>query len=323
MLSRAIRDPAFRWTFVVRGLFPKSAPVARALGDAAVRVTTRHPRDADVVFFPCGTFLRSALPAVVTIMDCVPFAFPAADARIRETEQRPFRVIAATARRIIVPSRDTAREVERWLGVEPERIVLAPLAADPVFRPGPPTPLPAALRGRRYVLCVGEHDARKNTATLAAAFARAFPRGEVALVFTRRPPRPAEGALIVDAPDDAALLALYRGAALVVIPSLSEGFGLTLLEALACGVPALAARTGALPEVGADAAAWVDDPRDPEAWAERLRALLADAGTLAALAAAGPSQAATFSWERCTAQTLAVLRDAATRDGRCSPVPRC
>ncbi len=161
----------------------------------------------------------------------------------------------------------------RWLGVEPERIVVTPLAVDDVFAPVarrqrwaganrgaiPGAGLPAALRGKRYVLNVGAHDERKNTATLSAAYERAFPNGEVALAFTRRPPRLPRGGVVVELPDDAALAALYRGAALVVLPSPYEGFGLPLLEAMACGAPVLAARAGALPEVGGDAAAWVDD----------------------------------------------------------------
>jgi glycosyltransferase involved in cell wall biosynthesis len=312
VLSRAIRDPGFRWTFVVRSLLPRRGPVASALGGAAVTVAGRVPRDADVVWFPWnGTFLRSSAPAVATVHDCAPFAFPASDARRRATEQEPFRRTAATARRILVQSAYTAGEVERWLGVDVRRIVVTPLAADPVFSPGPPEALPAALGGRRYVLCVGAHDARKNTATLVAAFEQAFPAGDVALAFTRRPAELPPGSVVVDAASDRTLVALYRGAALVVVPSLSEGFGLTLLEALACGAPALAARTGALPEVGGDAAAWIDDPLSTDLWARRLRALLDDPAERARLASGGPARAATFSWERCTAQTLAVLCDVA------------
>jgi alpha-1,3-rhamnosyl/mannosyltransferase len=161
------------------------------------------------------------------------------------------------------------------------------------------------------VLHVGAHDERKNTATLIAAFARAFPAGDVALAFTRRPPSLPAGSVVIDAPDDAALAALYRGAALVAVPSTYEGFGFPLLEAMACGAPVLAARAGALPEVGGDAAAWVDDAHDAAAWADALRALLGDEAARTALAARGPARAATFSWERCTAQTMAVLAEVA------------
>jgi glycosyltransferase involved in cell wall biosynthesis len=312
VLSRAVTDPAFRWTFVVRDLFPRRAPIARAVASDTVTVARRIPRDADVAWFPWnGTFMRTSVPAVATVHDAAPFAFPAADARRRATEQNPFLATANSARRILVQSQFTAGEVELRLGVNAERIVVTPLAVDAAFAPGRAEPLPAELRERRYILHVGAHDERKNTATLVAAYERAFPAGDPALAFTRRPPVLPRGGLVVDARDDGALAALYRGAALVVVPSTYEGFGFPLLEALACGTPALAARAGALPEVGGDAAAWVDDAHDAAAWAAALRALLSDDATRATLAARGPAQAATFSWERCTAQTLAVLREVA------------
>jgi len=311
VLPLALRDPAFRWTMVVHDLFPNRRAIAQAAG-GEVAVARRVPRDADVVWFPWnGTFLQTDVPSVATVHDAAPFAFPAADPRVRAREQDPFLLTAARARRILVQSAFTASEVESRLGVAPERIVITPLGIDPVFTPGALDALPAALRARRYVLNVGAHDPRKNTATLIAAFAQAFPAGEVALVFTHAPPTMPPGALVVTAHDDAMLVALYRAAALVALPSTYEGFGLPLLEAMACGTPVLAARAGALPEVGGDAAAYVDAPLDDGAWTDALRTLLADEGERAALAQRGLARAATFSWQRCTAQTLAVLREVA------------
>jgi glycosyltransferase involved in cell wall biosynthesis len=314
VLSRALREPGFRWTFVVRNVFPKRAAFARAVGASSVTVTRRVPRDADVVWFPWnGTFLRTTAPTVATVHDAAPFAFPNPNPRIRETEQGPFRTTAATARRILVQSSFTAAEVRRWLGVEPERIVVTPLAVDPAFRPGRTDVLPAALRGRRYVLHVGAHDPRKNTATLVAAHERAFPDGAVTLAFTRTPPVLPRGGVVIEARDDATLAALYHGAALVAVPSTYEGFGFPLLEAMACGAPVLAARAGALPEIGGDAAAYVDEAHDAQAWSTALRQLLDDDDARASLAARGLARAASFSWERCTAETLAVLRATAKR----------
>jgi glycosyltransferase involved in cell wall biosynthesis len=251
------------------------------------------------------------VPAVATIHDCTPFAYPASGARVRAREQGPFRRTAATAARILVQSEYTAGEVERWLGVERARITVTPLAADAAFAPGTLDALPALLRERPFVLCVGAHDERKNTPTLIAAFERAFAPGEMTLVFTRAPATLPRDARVVDAHADRTLAALYRAATIVTVPSVSEGFGLPLLEALACGAPALAARTSALPEVGGDAAMWVDDARDVDAWTRALRALAGDANARERLAALGPSQAARFSWDRCTAQTIATLREAA------------
>jgi alpha-1,3-rhamnosyl/mannosyltransferase len=324
VLSRAVRDPGFRWTLVVRDLFPRRAAVVRTIGAERDEVgVARHvPRDADAVWFPWnGTFLRTDVPSVATVHDAAPFAYPAADPRRRATEQSPFLATANSARRILVQSEFTAREVEQRLGVDAARIVVTPLAADPVFTPRGTRAdaLPEELRGKRYVLHVGAHDERKNTATLIAGFERAFAdengagagSGHVVLAFTRKPSSMPRRAVVVDASDDAALAALYRGAALVAVPSTYEGFGFPLLEAMACGAPSLAARAGALPEVGGDAAAYVDEPLDADAWAHALRSLLGDDASRAELAARGPLRAAEFSWERCTAQTLAVLREVA------------
>lgn len=313
VLTRALHDDRVRWTFVVRDLFPNRRAIARALGAAPgeLAVTNRVPRDAGVVWFPWnGTFLETQVPSVATVHDAAPFAFPAADPKVRAREQGPFLKTAATARRILVQSHFTASEVQTRLGVEPDRLVVTPLACDPVFTPGASAPVPE-LAGRRYVLHVGAHDERKNTATLIAAHARAFPEGDVALAFSRRPPQVPPFGVVVEARDDETLVSMYRNAELVAIPSTYEGFGLPLLEALACGVPALAARATSLPEVGGDACAYVDDPRDVAGWANALRTLLADSPARAALAARGPARAATFSWDRCTAQTLDVLREVA------------
>jgi glycosyltransferase involved in cell wall biosynthesis len=311
VLTRALHTPETTWTLVVRRLFPDRRALAAAVGDAPFILARSVPRDADVVWFPWnGMFLRADAPAVATIHDCTPFAYPAASAKLRATEQAPFKRTASTATAILVQSHYTAGEAERWLGITPERITVAPLAADPVFTPGTLDALPSLLRGRRYVLCVGAHEERKNTATLVSAFARAFAPGEMTLVLTRPLPAPARDVLVVDA-DDPTLAALYRGATIVAVPSLSEGFGLPLLEALACRAPTLAARTSALPEVGGDATAWIDAPRDVAAWAAALARLASEDAERARLGALGPPRAATFSWERCTATTVEVLRHAA------------
>ena len=312
VLSRAMRAPETRWTLVVRRWFSSRRALSDAVGGAPFRLARTVPSDADVVWFPWnGTFLRTHAPAVATVHDCTPFAYPAANARTRETEQGPFVRTARTAACILVQSDYTANEVERWLHVARERVVVAPLAADPIFAPGPLDALPAGLHGRPYVLCVGAHDERKNTPTLCAAFARAYPAGDMTLAFTRAPQSLPPNAIVVDARSDRTLIALYRGATLAAVPSLSEGFGLTLLEALACGAPSIASRASALPEVGGEATWWIDDPLDVDAWAAALRALANDPAARTRLSEGGPQRARAFSWDRCVAQTLAVLREVA------------
>jgi alpha-1,3-rhamnosyl/mannosyltransferase len=132
------------------------------------------------------------------------------------------------------------------------------------------------------------------------------------LVFTRRPPALPARALVLGTPDDEALAALYRGAAVVAVPSLYEGFGLPLLEALACGVPVVASRAASLPEVGGTAVRWIGEPRDVDAWARALREAQ-NAETRTRARVEGQARASLFSWDRCTGETLAVLRAAANR----------
>jgi glycosyltransferase involved in cell wall biosynthesis len=118
-------------------------------------------------------------------------------------------------------------------------------------------------------------------------------------------------AIVCERVGHATLLALYRAATVVAVPSLYEGFGLPVLEAMGCAAAVLAARAASLPEVGGDAVRYVDEPADPAAWAHALRVLADDDAARAALAANGRERAALFTWERCADATLAVLREAA------------
>src|SRR6185503_11785173 len=106
------------------------------------------------------------------------------------------------------------------------------------------------------------------------------------------------------------LAGLYSGARAFVYPSLYEGFGFPVLEAMACGTPVICANTSSLPEVAGDAALLVD-PTDTAALAAAIDRVLADPALCAELAAKGRAQAQKFSWERTAAETLAVLRQAA------------
>jgi glycosyltransferase involved in cell wall biosynthesis len=309
LIAHLLDLPGMRMTFVKPGLFAPHAKIARALGVPRRDVRSRVPADADVLWSPSnGTALATDAACVTTVHDVVPFAFPSADARIREREQAPLRQTAERCRRILADSAFAAGDIAERLGVPRERIDVAPLGvAAPFIRRGERFALPD---GRPYLLHVGAHDERKNVGTLIAAWQRAFTPAQMALAFTRAPAVVPAGAVVLQLPADADLAAAYRGASAVAVPSLDEGFGLPLLEALACGAPAIASRVAALPEVGGDAVAWIHDPRNVDVWTAALLALVHDPGAARSFAERGPAQAAHFTWERCAQLTLHAFESA-------------
>jgi glycosyltransferase involved in cell wall biosynthesis len=298
-----------RLSFVAPGVFAPRARIARMLGVERGAVVARVPRDASVLWGPSNaTDLETNAVCVTTVHDVVPFAFPAAGERVRAREQSQLQRTARRAHRIIADSAFAADEIARWMSVARERISVAPLGVDRAFTAGGERF--ALPDGRPYVLHVGAHDARKNVGTLVAAWQQAFPAADVALAFTRAPATLPPGAVVLHAPSDAELAALYRGAAVVAVPSLDEGFGLPLLEAMACAAPALAARVAALPEVAGDVPFWIGEPRSVDAWAVALTSIVRERDASAERAALGPARAAAFTWERCAALVLDTLRAA-------------
>ncbi len=179
--------------------------------------------------------------------------------------------------------------------------------------------VPAGVPTSGYVLAVGTLEPRKNLPRLVAAYQR-LPRALQdlhPLVVTGRLGWDAgetvtalrtlgERAIQTGFVSDAELSALYRDCALFAYPSLGEGFGLPVLEAMAAGAPVLTSDRSSLPEVGGDAAAYCD-PTDTAAIATALESLLLDGDRRGSLGAAGPPRAAEFSWDRTAAVTLEAL----------------
>jgi glycosyltransferase involved in cell wall biosynthesis len=227
------------------------------------------------------------------------------------------------ADRIIAISQATRRDLMAAYDVPAEKITVIPEAADPQFHPQPPETVSiVCTRYRlppRYLLFVGTIEPRKNLGRLLDAFedlhAERLTDGLVIVgrrgwltadFFAQLERSPARDAVIfpgyVPDPD---LPAIYAGAQALVFPSLYEGFGLPVLEAMACGTPVVASRASSIPEVGGDAARYFD-PRDPDELLTQIRPILSDDALAADLRTQGLAQADRFSWAQTATQTQAV-----------------
>ena len=233
---------------------------------------------------------------------------------------------------IIAISDHTRRDLVERMGAPADRIVVTPLAHDgDLTRVSDPERL-AAVQKRyglpeNFVLFLGALEPRKNLGRLLEAYATlpAGLRRDVHLVVAGMSgwlndsihSRVMELGLdesvhFAGYIDGADLASLYSLATVFAYPSLYEGFGLPVLEAMACGTPVLTSNVSSLPEVAGDAAVLVT-PTEVESIADGLRRLLESPAAQAEVAARGIAQAARFSWDRCAKQTLEVYRQVATR----------
>jgi len=260
-------------------------------------------RDAELLH--CPTYrgpVRSALPLVVTVHDLAVFRHPEAFNRWTRTySPRVVPRVLATARRIIAVSEFTRRELVELLRVPDEKIRVVPNAVDDDFtRDGP------ASAGD-YVLAVGTLEPRKNLARLVEAARRAdVELRVVGAAGWGGVEVGGNGVRWLGEVSDAELAQLYRGARCVAYPSVYEGFGIPVLEAMACGVPVVTSRGTAMEEV-ANGAAVLVDPEDPAELAAGIERASAERE---ALVARGLERARAFRWDEIGGRTVAVYREA-------------
>jgi glycosyltransferase involved in cell wall biosynthesis len=271
-------------------------------------------------------------PSVVTILDLIYEAYPDTFPPAARLGLRA--LVGPGARhadRVITISEAVKRDVVARLRVPADRVDAVLLGNG--MRPAPRATPAAELRARlglgdgRLALCVSAALVHKNLPRLLEAFAALGPdHGDCRLVVAGHQGREHErltaeiarlgltGRVVLTGwIEDADLEGLYAAADVCVYPSLYEGFGMPVLEAMSRGVPLACSNATSLPEVAGDAAV-LFDPLDPEAIAAAIRTVLDDPATAARLRADGRAQAARFTWERCADGVLATyeraLRDA-------------
>jgi glycosyltransferase involved in cell wall biosynthesis len=254
----------------------------------------------------CPTYrgpLRSRVPLVVTVHDLAVLRHPGAFNRWTRTySPRVVPAVLRAARRVIAVSDFTRRELVELLGVPDEKIRVVPNAVGDEFTQEGPA------EAGDYVLAVGTLEPRKNLGRLVEAVRKTD--RELRVVGARGwggVEVRGNGVRWLGEVDDAELARLYRGAACVAYPSLYEGFGIPILEAMACGTPVVTTRGTAMEEV-ADGAAVLVDARDAEEIAAGIERAATERDTLVPR---GLERARAFRWDAVAAATVEVYREAA------------
>ncbi|MEW6544060.1 MAG: glycosyltransferase family 1 protein [Nitrospirota bacterium] len=305
MAYRVIRFPLFK-----RRFWEQMAPLLAGPYDLL-----HLPYDS------CIAWKRGKL--VVTIHDVKPLLFGSLQKRRNPGGLIEDLLVGDRWKRIdhvLTDSDCSKRDISEKLGVPGDRItVIYPGVNLERFRPLPPDRSGEA--GRPFVLCVAGADPTKNVETLIEAFIR-FPRSlrdayDLILVgdFRRRPALRElvvrtgieKQAVFTGVVNDDRLIDLYQRATLFVFPSRYEGFGLPVLEAMACGCPVVSSNAASLPEVTGEAAILVD-PSDVEGFARHMQRVLEDQPLRRSLRERGLRQAAQFTWDRTARETVAVYR---------------
>jgi glycosyltransferase involved in cell wall biosynthesis len=288
-----------------------------------------HVRVADNASRTCDAFLstNSYLTAWMTRIPCAPMVYDlvAFDAALRPQrrsgliERATLGLAVRRSAALIAISQATADALTARFPAASGKVVVAPMGVAPAFDAGSASALPDRVPAEGFVLAVGTLEPRKNLPRLVEAFRRlpAALQSAHPLVVTGRIGWDAsETVAALDAlgarairtgfVPDAQLAELYRRCGVFAYPSLGEGFGLPVLEAMAAGAPVLTSNRSSLPEVGGDAVAYCD-PTDVTSIAGELQALLTDADRRADLRRRGPLRAREFTWDATAAVVLDTL----------------
>ena len=337
----SVSDPSAR---LRAGLQPPTSnlqsPVSKLWFEQVSFPLACRRQDIDLAHIPYfASPLFPTVPTVVTVHDLIPLILPAYRGSL--LVRLYTRLVAAAARKaeaIITVSQASARDIVCYLHIPPERVHVTYEAAGEAFQPVEDEACPepsrraelAAIRQKyalpeRYLLYLGGFDQRKNLSALLRAFALLVNRRPQArLVIAGRLPErdnplfPDPRRLVEELGLEERVIftgwvaeedkpSLLTGAMAFVFPSLYEGFGLPVVEAMACGTPVIASSSSSLPEVVGEGGILVE-PTDAEALADAMELLLVDDALRAELRQRALAQAARFSWRQTALETLAVYR---------------
>jgi glycosyltransferase involved in cell wall biosynthesis len=323
-VARALGDPSLRMHEVRSyrtGDHALTRLLAMAFAGLAPRVVARDvPAGIDVVHYPVTVPIPrvEGAASVVSLNDVqhheLPHYFSRAERRFRRAA---YDRAARRADRVLTLSEHARGQIVERLGIAPGRVTAIPCAVDhDRFRPEPDEHDGDLDRPERFILYPANLWPHKNHERLLRAFRMAAVE-DLHLIITGQ----TYGRDLPGPPDPrvrhlghvpfAHLPALYRAATAMVFPSLFEGFGMPLVEAMACGCPVAATGEGAIAETCGDAAL-LFDPRDEEAIADAIRRLAADDALRARLRADGLRRAAEFRWDDVAARHLDAYRLALT-----------
>jgi glycosyltransferase involved in cell wall biosynthesis len=276
---------------------------------------------------------RGKVGSVVTVHDLALAKFPGFSKRLLGEQWSRYKAMRTLQRatRVIAVSRNTANDISNFYQIPPEKIRVIYNGVGEEFFSTPPTDSLKSVRDQYaippgdYILYVGGSDPRKNLGRLFEAFSILLKKIKpLTLVLTgglgRREKEIHQRISELGLERHVVLTGhlpvrdlhpLYSGARLFAYPSLYEGFGIPVLEAMACGVPVVTSNTSSLPEVAGDAA-YLIDPYDVRSMASAMEKVLQNENLAASLQAKGLERVKAFSWERAARQTLEVYKECLT-----------
>ncbi|MEZ4749653.1 MAG: glycosyltransferase family 1 protein [Bdellovibrionota bacterium] len=295
-------------------------PKGRIAGHAWEQFALPQKVTGELLWSPSNTGPLSVPSQVVTLHDLSFIDYPRGYSKAFLSWYRwLIPRLVKRVRHLITVSEFSKERIETVFNIPSSKITVIPEAVGSLFRPQNDSEVQATLSryhlSRPYLLFLGGGNRRKNFVTLAKvwpALSQSFKEIDLVVVGSpaslyrkNRLPKLPRLKVVPHAPDSD-LPALYQGARCFVYPSLYEGFGLPILEAMACGTPVVASNTTALPETGKDAALWVP-PQDAEKLAQTLRSVLESSALRREFQEKGLLHASTFSWDTVAETTYQTL----------------